>query len=689
MICTFFTGAYARENKVVDSLLLVLEQHPAQDSAKVVLYRKVFKEYLYQNEIPKANQYLNAALNLAEKLPQKSILANLCERIGITFHGRGDYIQALTYYDRAIELGNQIGDQDLLAGIYLNKTDIYQSVADYADAIDAAEKALKLYAALKDEGGMASCYNNLSLTYIALKDFRNAYHYAAKALPVFEKEGATARGVASIKELLGRILLQATAVDLRAIGIASDDRYEKAIQYFREAVLIAEQNKDNDLKGTLLIDMGTAYEKDNRMAEAIETYEEAVPFFLRGEERSVIASNLIEAGAFFIRQNRAKQGLFYLRMGLSQAIRSRLLQPQQTAYETLSSFYAQRGQYDSALFYHQQFTAVKDNLFNQDREKEITRKKMALDFGIREQEYRFQQEMSNKRLQEQLLRTRVQEAEINLKNKVSLLLGLLTLLLIVSAFFIYKSRQKAIALSKTIEAQRKSLEQLVLVKDQVFSIIGHDLRSPINALMSFVQILEHTDVTKAQLATYAGSLGNQLRFTSNLMENLLHWAGSQMQGFHPQWEQVDIPNTIQALVEQLQATAQQKRIAIVSDFKNAGPVWADREMLTLVLRNLLSNAIKFSYPDSTIRIGYTQAGREQVICITDNGMGLTEEQLAKINAAEVQSIESSYGTQMEKGTGLGLLLSKSFLSMMQGRIVAENNATGGCSFRIILPGLQA
>jgi signal transduction histidine kinase/TPR repeat protein len=674
---------------VLDSLLQVLKQHPAEDSVKAALYRKVFKEYLYQNEMAKANQYLNAALNLAKKLPRKSILANLCERIGITFHGRGDYIQALTYYDRAIELGNQNGNQDLVAGIYLNKTDIYQSVSDYSDAIDAAEKALKLYAALKDEGGMASCYNNLSLTYIALKDFRNAYHYAAKALPVFEKEGATARGVASIKELLGRILLQATAVDLRAIGIVSDDRYEKAIQYFREAVPIAEQNKDNDLKGTLLIDMGTAYEKDNRIAEAIQIYEEAVPILLRGEERSVLASNLIEAGAFFIRHNRAKQGLLYLRMGLSQAIRSRLMMPQQTSFRTLSRFYEQRRQYDSALFYHQQFTAVKDSIYNQDKEKEITRKKMALDFGIREQEYRFQQELSNKRLQEQLLRTRVQEEQISLKNKVSFLLGLLVLIVFVAAFFIYKSRQKAIALNKTIEAQRKSLEQLVLVKDQVFSVIGHDLRSPINALMSFVQLLEHMDVSKAQLATYAESLGNQLRFTSSLMENLLQWAGSQMQGFHPQWEQVNLQNTMKAVLEQLQSTAEQKRIAVVYDDAHAETVWADREMLTLVLRNLLSNAIKFSYPDSTIRISCEPTEQEQVICITDNGTGLTEEQLATINAAEVKAIGSRYGTGMEKGTGLGLLLSKSFMALMQGRIVAANNVNGGSSFRIILPRQQA
>jgi signal transduction histidine kinase len=283
----------------------------------------------------------------------------------------------------------------------------------------------------------------------------------------------------------------------------------------------------------------------------------------------------------------------------------------------------------------------------------------------------------------------VQEEQISLKNKVSFLLGLLVLIVFVAAFFIYKSRQKAIALNKTIEAQRKSLEQLVLVKDQVFSVIGHDLRSPINALMSFVQLLEHMDVSKAQLATYAESLGNQLRFTSSLMENLLQWAGSQMQGFHPQWEQVNLQNTMKAVLEQLQSTAEQKRIAVVYDDAHAETVWADREMLTLVLRNLLSNAIKFSYPDSTIRISCEPTEQEQVICITDNGTGLTEEQLATINAAEVKAIGSRYGTGMEKGTGLGLLLSKSFMALMQGRIVAANNVNGGSSFRIILPRQQA
>ncbi|MBL7761476.1 MAG: tetratricopeptide repeat-containing sensor histidine kinase [Sediminibacterium sp.] len=684
-ICIFLNGIHARENRVLDSLLQVLKQHPADDSAKTVLYRRIFREYLYQNETAKANQYLYAALNLAEKLPQKTLLANLCERIGITYHGKGDYLNALHYYDRVIDLGTRIGDQDLIAGIYLNKTDIYQNVSDYASAIDAAEHSLKLYAALKNEGGMAACYNNLSLTYIALKDFRNAHYYATKALPVFEKEGAVSRGVASIKELLGSILLQATEADLRSFGIASGERYEKAIQYFRQAVSIATLLKDNDLKGTLLIDLGTAYEKDKRIAEAIESVEGAVPVILQGLEQPVLATNLISAGALFIRNNRTKQGLRYLYHGLAQAKRSGLLKPQQTAYETLSKFYEQHRQFDSALLYHQQYAALKDSIFNQDKDKEITRKKMALDFSIREQEYRFQQEMSNKQLQEQLLRSKVQQAEINLKNRVGLLLSLLALIVLIAAFFIYKSRQKAIAMNKTIEAQRKSLEQLVLVKDQVFSVIGHDLRSPINALMSFVQILEHMDITKDQLAKYAESLGNQLRFTSSLMENLLHWAGSQMQGFNPHFEQVNLNNTMDAVLQSLYAAAQQKRIQILYDFEKASPVWADREMLTLVLRNLLSNAIKFSYPDSTIQVTYTQTGSEQEICITDTGTGLTAEQLESINGVQVQAVESRYGTQMEKGTGLGLMLSKSFLELMQGRIVAANNATGGSSFRVILP----
>lgn len=674
---------------MLDSLLQATCRYHRPDSAKAFHYRQIFREYLYLQKETLAKKYLDTAVFIAAKLPGEDILARLYERIGITYHGRGDYLNALHYYDLAIGMSSRIRDQSIVAGTYLNKTDVYQKVSDYANAIDAAERALQLYASLNDEGGMASCYNNLSIVYIALKDFRNAYHYGIKSLPVFEKEGSMSRGVASAKELMGTILLEADADDLSALGIAATERYKRAIRFFLDAVAIAGELKDRDLKGTLLTDVGEAYEKDRRIAEAIRSYEAAIPEILKGLEAPMIATNLIKAGEFFIRNDRSRTGLQYLHTGLALAKRSRLLMPQKNAFQTLSRFYEQRRQYDSALFYHQQFTAVKDSIYNQDKEKEITRKKMALDFGIREQEYRFQQEMSNKRLQEELLRTRVQEAEISLKNKVGLLLGLLVLIVFVAAFFIYKSRQKAIALNKTIEAQRKSLEQLVLVKDQLFSVIGHDLRSPINALMSFVQILEYTDVTKTQLATYAGSLGNQLRFTSNLMENLLHWAGSQMQGFHPQWEQVDIQNTMQALLEQQQTTAQQKRIVIVSDFNNAESVWADREMLTLVLRNLLSNAIKFSYPDSTIRIEYVQTGGEQVISITDNGMGLTEEQLAKINAVEVQSIESSYGTQMEKGTGLGLLLSKSFMAMMQGRIVAENNTTGGCSFRIILPGRQA
>ncbi|MFY9465422.1 MAG: tetratricopeptide repeat-containing sensor histidine kinase [Sediminibacterium sp.] len=684
-VFTVVSCANAQETTVSDSLLQVAHRYQQPDSIKAFLFRRVFREYLYQNKETQAKKYLDSAVSIAAKLPRKDILARMYERIGITYHGRGDYLNALHYYDLATGMSSRIMDQSITAGAYLNKTDVYQKVSDYANAIDAAERSLKLYASLNDEGGMASCYNNLSITYIALKDLRNAYHYAKKSLPVFEKDGLMSRGVASAKELMGTIILEADAADLASFGIAAAERYETAIQHFRHAVEIATLNKDRDLKGTLLTDIGQAYEKDNRITEAIQSFEAAVPEILKGLEAPMIATNLISAGGFFVRNGRIKQGLQYLHTGLALAKRSQLLMPQKTAFETLSKFYEQRRQYDSALFYNRSYAAVKDSIFNQDKEKEITRKKMALDFSIREQEYRFQKQMTDKKLKEQLLLAKVQKAEINLKNRVGILLGLLALIIFIAAFFIYKSRQKAVELNKTVEAQRKSLEELVLVKDKVFSVVGHDMRSPINSLIAFVQILEHGDVSKEQLAKYAAELGNNLRFTSALMENLLYWAGSQMQGFKPHFVRVNLKKMTDTVLGSLHAFIQQKNIQVDNRFGEELFLRVDKEMFILVLRNLLSNAVKFSFPDTEILLNFQQTAGEQIISITDSGTGLSDEKLAEINADAAAAIESSYGTKMEKGTGLGLMLSKSFMAMMGGRITARHNETGGCTFHIILP----
>lgn len=129
--------------------------------------------------------------------------------MGLSHHGRGEFLQAINYYERAKEVSESINDMDYVAGIYMSLSDIYNRLAEYAKAIEVSEKAIKIFTKLDNQGGIASMYNNLCGTYIDLKDYKTAYRYALKALPIFVKEGSKSRGVASIKILMSTILQNA------------------------------------------------------------------------------------------------------------------------------------------------------------------------------------------------------------------------------------------------------------------------------------------------------------------------------------------------------------------------------------------------------------------------------------------------------------------------------------------------
>lgn len=695
-----------------------------------------------------AQLYADSALAIASKIPGKDLFVRLHERIGLTYHGRGAFFTALNYYDKGAALGNQVKNKSILAAIYLNKSDIYHQVADYVKSIEANENALNIYTAINDVGGVASCYINLSITYIALNDFKTAYSYIQKALPIFENDDPKSRGVASAKDLMGNIILKASKEDLIAIGINPKEQLSKAIQLFQSAIVIADFIEDHALKAELLMGMGKAYEMQNNMQAAAQTYQLALVESNLGMESTTMSINSIKVGDFFIRQNQPERGVANLHTGLLLAKNSKLLVPQEDAAESLSKYFEQKGNYDSALYYFKQYELAKASIYDVEKEKELTRKKMALDFSIKEKEFTFQQRLTNQQLNEQLLlakqkqqvielqkqrqqiiekennlqklafltkqaqlelqknqqatilkeerlkfgydkkissnKIRAQETEINLKNTQALLLVISAIVFLGATIGFYRSRRKTMKLNKTIEAQKQSLEELVQVKDKVFSVVGHDMRTPINSLMSFVQLLEYGDLNKEQLALYAAELGNNLRFTSSLMENLLYWAGSQMQGFKPQLGLVNLQSIAETVIQNLSTTSEQKKIHIQHNLQNPVNVWADNDMLTVVLRNLLSNAIKYSYESGTINLTVSQTEAHVLIAISDEGTGLSEAKLLEINSEEATAIESSHGTKKEKGTGLGLLLCKNFIAMMQGKISAQNNQLKGSTFTITL-----
>lgn len=230
----------------------------------------------------------------------------------------------------------------------------------------------------------------------------------------------------------------------------------------------------------------------------------------------------------------------------------------------------------------------------------------------------------------------------------------------------------------------KQLEVLLADKDRFISILSHDLRSPFSALLGFTELLEKNNKTysQEQIESQVKMINDSAKRIFTLLDNILMWNRSQAGKLIPKPQVLSCSSLGSGVVESLKLNALSKNIDLKQDIPQHLEVFADREMVSTVLRNLISNAIKFSHPGNQVILSAQEQEKMVVFTISDNGVGIPariKEQLFNSN-----DIYSSPGTSNERGTGFGLLLSKDFVEQNGGQIWVESEAGKGSTFGFTL-----
>jgi PAS domain S-box-containing protein len=239
-------------------------------------------------------------------------------------------------------------------------------------------------------------------------------------------------------------------------------------------------------------------------------------------------------------------------------------------------------------------------------------------------------------------------------------------------------RKKA---EKEIELKNEELLKLNAEKNKFFSIIAHDLRSPLGAFIGLTELLadEKLTYTSKQKKNMSLKMNHLASNLFNLLENLLEW--SQIQNGHLRFtpEKLDLNMTVTESLRTLTESAENKAIEITVDVPDKVEVFADTYMLQTIIRNLVSNAIKFVEKGGKITISVDSAEENRtVIKVKDTGIGMTKQILE--NLFSIHSKSSRQGTSGEAGTGLGLLLCKEFVEKHNGKIWVESEVGKGSVF---------
>ena len=230
--------------------------------------------------------------------------------------------------------------------------------------------------------------------------------------------------------------------------------------------------------------------------------------------------------------------------------------------------------------------------------------------------------------------------------------------------------------------KNRELKKLHVVKDKIFSLVAHDLRSPMGALATTLKLAEKNRLDPETQAQLFKDISNRVDNTFSLLDNLLRWAKSQMKGMVSTPVYFDVQEESFTVTNALQYVAENKGITIDNHIEKH-QVYADRDMFAVVVRNLTANALKFTFGNGTITLDSELSDGMLVVSVKDTGIGMSQEVQEKL--FQLSEIKSRRGTNNESGTGLGLVLSADFVKANGGRIWFTSVQGKGSTFFFSVP----
>jgi signal transduction histidine kinase len=610
----------------------------------------------------------------------------------------------------------QAKDDKLLARVYGAIGGGYLRTGDYAIAYPYLIKALAIYQKVDDPVRHVRVYQNMAWIQIQLKD------------DAAETSLQDAIKITQARNLKGQ---ESEVLGLLGVYYDSHLNFDKAIAAYKRSLTLGDKYGNKYSQASAYTNLSIALRRTKRYKEAFDNLLIAKRLATEVNDKYLMQSadqNLAELTLEMKDYNGAEK---YILLALNNSKDNFEAVTRRGLFENLKNVYDKKGEYKKALQYSDSIIKLDQSVFDKDKVADIRDLQIKYQTAIKDQKI-LQQKAENQQEKQLLIigqkQTQIQklsfankqkqfetdrklQASLLQKNKLqgrldkqlssaqifkqnetikinkrleAFLLIILTAALIIAALIFYNQR-KTKQLNKVIVSQKNDLEDLNAVKDRMFSIIGHDMRSPINTLIAFTHLLEGEQVSDDNLRLYAAEIKKTLGSTAAMMNNLLNWANSQMRGYSPTFETYQLNAIANQVVSEVEPQAAQKGITINNNILPDINIFTDNNMAELILRNLITNAIKFTPQNGAITLTAEQSAAKTSFSVSDNGVGMSTDQVVLFNSKKIDyTVNSTRGTNKEKGTGLGLLLCKTFVELMDGSITLKSQPGQGSTFAVSL-----
>ncbi|MFN0256734.1 ATP-binding protein [Pedobacter ureilyticus] len=324
------------------------------------------------------------------------------------------------------------------------------------------------------------------------------------------------------------------------------------------------------------------------------------------------------------------------------------------------------------------FKTYTDSLFNADRERDLN--------GMRLRAKSFENENLQNHIQLVNQERRMEKLLIAFALVGLLLFAILAVLIyrrlrrtIINNRMLRAEKEATLLHSKVVESQNETLNMINRDHNRLFSIIGHDLRSPFASIERTLALFKSGDLDQGELIVLSEKLSAQLDTASGMLNSLLLWSANQMGGISFSPVAFDLCAKVEKVVQVAMIAASYKKIKLVHAPVNLPGVLGDADQVRIMIQNLVSNAIKFTPEGGMVKISYLVSLEHVDLLVEDNGIGISPEKLRSIFCGETEQV-STYGTSMEKGIGLGLHLVRDFAANNQISFSGSSEVGEGTTF---------
>jgi signal transduction histidine kinase len=702
----FSALSLAAQQPTIDSLYKELKKHPRVDTIHIDLLSTL--AYTYHTISPDSTTILaQKAFNLSNKLGYEKGRADALKHWAIGAYLISEFDDAIAKNEEALKIYEKMGDKKGCGAVLNNIAIIKHNQGSFEEALVFYKRSLAIRQLIDDQIGVAACYNNIGNTLSDQGNFSESLYYLFKGLRLREKLNNqqwianSLSNIANIYFYLGkydaslaystRSLAIQEAIGnkdgaiqaLVAVGAVYDiqNKHSEALDCFQKALRISREMGNIHSEALCLNNIADEYVNLNQFDNALLNYEKSLKMSEESGDVESIAISNNGIGNALLHRNQPAKAIEHLLLcqKLSASIGAKLVL-MESAVNLSEAYEMVKNEKEANKYLHKVIT-YKDSLFND----EVTKKAQQLEFNFI---------LDKKQREISLLeKERTIQKEIAERRRLgNISLAAVLLLSIALAISLWNSSRKVkkantitLLQKEEISRQTDELKALNTLKDKIFSVLSHDLRSPIASLSGIMSLMDQDMISPNEFKQVKEGMNNQLAALGLLLDNLLYWSRSQINGhIIVRKEKINIIPLIEQNIQLLSESAGQKNISLrMQNEPNAVlNAFADVNHADIVIRNLISNAIKFTNNNGKVEVGASVVKNTIQIQVQDNGIGM-DENLA--NQLFTNKLQSTQGTSGEKGTGLGLLLCKDFAEQNDGTLSVTSKPGEGSTFYFTLP----